>query len=553
MDLGIAIINLINICIYLLKWLMKTSTVLNKANKIELNDYFTKALDLLENTSKNVFITGRAGTGKSTLLDYFRNTTKKKAVVLAPTGVAALNVKGQTIHSFFGFKPDVSVSKIKKIDERKVEQKKNIYKEADLFVIDEISMVRSDLMDCIDKFLRLNGKDSAKPFGGAQLAFIGDLYQLPPVVSYREKEIFMSQYESPYFFSAKVFAHFDMEFIELEKIYRQKDDHFIKLLNSIRNKSLTDTDLDNLNKRLIPDFQPKSDDLFIYLTTTNQMADEINYHELNRLDTDIFSFSAVLDGNFDMRLLPTQIDLDVKVGAQVMFLNNDTKDRWVNGSIGKVVDILVDKDGEFDEPYMIVELQNGREVEVEPHTWDIYNFSYNKEKKSIDTEVVGSFTQFPLRLAWAVTIHKSQGKTFEKVIIDIGRGTFSHGQVYVALSRCTSLEGIILKRPIEKKHIWMDFKVVDFLTKYQYKIAEQNCSYEDKEIIIKDAIESGTDLEIVYLKANDTKTRRKITPLYIDEMQFKGKSFIGLRALCKMRQEERTFRIDRILEILSWD
>lgn len=527
---------------------MEVKSVKEKKS-IELNSQFKNALHILENTNRNIFITGRAGTGKSTLLEYFRKNSKKRAVILAPTGVAALNVKGQTIHSFFRFKPNITLSKVKKLKEDN-RRKKNIYKETDLLIIDEISMVRCDLLDCVDKFLRLNGKDKNQLFGGTQVAFIGDLYQLPPVVTSSEKEIFMTQYESPYFFDAKVFEAFDMEFIELEKIYRQKDDHFIKLLNSIRNKTLTDTDLDNLNDRLQPDFRLKNGDFYICLTTTNQMADEINHEEVSRLKTDPFSFHGIIEGDFEMRSLPTQLDLDMKVGAQVMFLNNDSKERWVNGSIGKVVDILAEQDNDlFDEPVLIVEMQDGKKVEVKPYTWDIFNYKFDQQIHSITTEVVGSFTQFPLRLAWAVTIHKSQGKTFDKVIIDIGRGTFSHGQVYVALSRCTSLEGIILKKPIAKRHIWMDYKVLNFLTEYQYKISEQNCSYEDKVIIIEAAIANEADLEIVYLKADDTKNKRQITPCYIDEMQYKGKNFEGLRAFCKVRQEERTFRIDRMLEI----
>ncbi|MFH1454664.1 MAG: AAA family ATPase [Armatimonadota bacterium] len=511
--------------------------------KIEINEQFALSLDLMENTGKNIFITGKAGTGKSTLLDYFRDTTKKKAVVLAPTGVAAVNVRGQTIHSFFKFKPNVTLRAIKRISGKKIK----IYKKLEAVIIDEISMVRADLLDCVDKFLRLNGKNHKLPFGGVQMIFIGDLYQLPPVVVGREREIFRKQYESPYFFSAKIFDDFSMEFIELEKIYRQKDEAFINLLNSIRNNSIDDAGLKTLNKRYNPDFKDNIEDFYIYLTTTNKLAEEINNRQLMKLEGNPYYYKGEIQGDFDSKYLPTPAELCVKIGAQIMMLNNDLRSRWINGSIGRIVDI--EHDREYDKDIIIVELIDGNIVKVSPHTWEIFNFFLNEETNSIEAKTVGSFTQYPLKLAWAVTIHKSQGKTFNKVIIDIGKGTFAHGQMYVALSRCTSLEGIVLKKPIQKKHIFMDWRVVKFVTKYQYKISEKTCSTKDKIEIIENAIKSKSKLDVIYLKPNDEKSKRIIRPEFVGEMEYLGKTYLGVKAFCFNRKESRTFRVDRILEM----
>ncbi|MDY6911784.1 MAG: AAA family ATPase [Chloroflexota bacterium] len=509
---------------------------------IELNDQFRRALDLMENTSQNVFITGRAGTGKSTLLSYFRHTTERKVVVLAPTGVAALNVKGQTIHSFFKFKPNITLEQVKKI--RSSDDKKNIYKKIDAIVIDEISMVRADLLDCVDKFLRLNGPAASKPFGNIQMIFIGDLYQLPPVVTGNEKIVFRSLYQTPYFYSARVFDSFDMEFVELEKIYRQHDEQFIDVLNSIRNNSIAEDGLDILNQRYMPEFEPPQGDFYIHLTTTNALADQINSKQLAKLKSRLHTFHGSMEGDFGNENLPTAVNLQVKIGAQIMMLNNDAEGRWVNGSIGKIVGVTRDKDDEY---AIITELADGNTVEIIPYTWEIFRFFI--EQGQLQSEIIGTFRQYPLMLAWAVTIHKGQGKTFDKVIIDIGRGTFAHGQVYVALSRCTALSGIVLKKPVRKNHIWADYKVMDFLTKYQYKKAEQSCSVSDKVKLIERAIENKTALEIVYLKPSDEKTKRIIRPETVGEMEYQGKKFLGMQALCMKRNDERVFRIDRILEI----
>jgi hypothetical protein len=509
-------------------------------SSIEINDQFRRALDILENTDKSIFITGKAGTGKSTLLSYYRNTARKKVVVLAPTGVAALNVKGQTIHSFFGFKPNITQQSIRQIRS----DKETIYQKLETLVIDEVSMVRADLLDYIDRFLRMNGPLPGRPFGGVQMAFVGDLYQLPPVVTSQERAVFQSMYKTPYFFSARAFSTFEMEFVELEKIYRQHDSRFIGLLNAIRNRTVDSEGLNYINSRCDPSYEPEPGSMFIYLTTTNLMAEEINERQITRLKGRARKFAGEIEGEFGKEYLPTGTKLKLKKGAQVMMLNNDTYGRWVNGSVGRITGFGKDADGD---DIIKVELAEGEDVEVNPYTWEIFRFFV--EEGQIKSEVVGAFTQYPLMLAWAVTIHKAQGKTFNRAIIDIGRGTFAHGQMYVALSRCTSLEGLVLKKPVEMKHIWMDRAVVDFMTGFQYKRAEKECSAEDKMRIIDQAIVDKTDLEITYLKPDDTKSRRVVRPLKTGDFLYNNKKFTGVRAYCKMRKEERTFRIDRILEL----
>lgn len=505
-------------------------------DNIEINEQFRKAIDILENTNKSVFITGKAGTGKSTLLQYFRDITKKNIVVLATTGVAAVNIQGQTLHSFFKFGPDITIDKIEKLDDNR------IYKIVDTIIIDEVSMLRADVMDCVDYFLRLNCKKS-KPFGGKQMVFIGDLYQLPPVVKSSEKEIFSDKYETPYFFSADVFKDFEFEFIELEKIYRQTDQEFINLLNSIRNNTITEEQLNLINQRYNPDFVPSDNEIYIYLTPYNKNAQKINEEHLKDLKGQAYKFRAEIVGDFDKNSYPTDEVLILKKGAQIMLLNNDPKKRWVNGSVGVVKKI--DKENEI----IIVELLNGKQVTIEKYKWDIFQYYYDKSHDKINTEIIGSFIQFPIKLAWAITIHKSQGKTFDKVIIDLDKGTFSPGQVYVALSRCTSLDGIVLKQKIKKSNIFIDNRIIKFLTNYQYKISNKRIKVENKEEIIQNAIKEQKDLEIVYLKKEDEKTRRKIKPLKIGEFYYMNKKFRGLEAYCYMRDEIRNFRIDRILEI----
>ena len=503
---------------------------------IDFNSGFNHALDLMENTHHNIFITGKAGTGKSTLLNYFRKQTKKKIAVLAPTGVAAINVQGQTIHSFFKFKPSVTLQSIKKSNE---DDKKNIYKKLDAIVIDEVSMVRADLLDCVDRFLRLNGKIPDKPFGGVQMIFIGDLYQLPPVVTSQEKEIFQSQYKSPYFFSAHFFEHFKMELIELEKIYRQQDERFIRLLNSIRNKTTTDEDIFLLNQRVNKDYI--TEDTYVYLTPKNVDATAINEEKLGQLKGQMYEFEARIEGTIGKEYYPTRPTLNLKAGSQIMMVNNDNKNRWVNGTMGKILRI------DRQENIVAVELEDGQEVDVYPFTWEIHRFFL--ETGAIQSETIGSFTQYPLTLAWALTIHKSQGKTFKKVILDIGSGSFMPGQVYVALSRCTTFEGLVLKKPIQKKHIWLDYEVVKFVTIFHIQKSEKNPALEKKMDFIRECLNRRQSLEIVYLKANNEKSQRIVTPTDVGPMTYKDKPYFGMKGFCHQRQENKVFRVDRILGI----
>lgn len=428
--------------------------------KIELNDEINEALHFMENTKENVFITGRAGTGKSTLLQYFRDTTKKNVAVLAPTGVAAVNVQGETIHSFFKFGIGVTVESIKK----SYGSRRRIYQNIDTLVIDEVSMVRADLLDCIDIFLRLNGPDKKTPFGGIQMIFVGDLYQLPPVVPPDEEEIFETYYKGPYFFNAKVFDSLNLfnnspfHFIELKKIYRQKDAEFIKILDAIRNGEVKEEHLTTINKKVDQYFSGSFDDFYINLTSTNYMADKINADRLYQIKQEPYEFKGTLQGDFSKGHMPTSENLVLKEGSQIMMLSNDSNKGWVNGDVGKVIKI--------ENQDIFVELSDGRNQIVTPYKWRRVRYFYNQSKGHIDSEEVGSFTQYPIKLAWAVTIHKGQGKTFDKIIVNFGRGTFAFGQSYVALSRCTSLAGLVLRTPLEQKHILTDERIKEFMERF---------------------------------------------------------------------------------------
>ncbi|MBL7826951.1 MAG: AAA family ATPase [Saprospiraceae bacterium] len=427
-----------------------------------LNGDFSYALDVLEKSNRNLFITGKAGTGKSTLLQLFRNTTRKKVAVLAPTGVAALNVQGQTIHSFFGFPPRIITPAEAS---RKTSRKDllRLYKSLQVLVIDEISMVRADMLDGIDKFLRVN-RENFRPFGGVQLVVFGDLFQLPPVVTKDpiEADYFQSFYETPYFFSAKIFQDpdFDLEALELSKVYRQESRHFLRLLEAVRLNKLDFDDLEDLNERHVP--LPTDLDGYITLTARNMTADKINYQALDQLETKSFEFLGEVKGAFDPGLYPTELALRLKKGAQVMFVRNDVEEKqFVNGTIGKVTHI--------DHETIVVETEEmggkKRKIDVAKSEWEIVKYRAGISG-SIETEIVGSFTQYPLKLAWAITIHKSQGKTFDKVILDLGGGAFEHGQLYVALSRCRTLEGIVLRQKIKMKDVITDERVVDFYEKF---------------------------------------------------------------------------------------
>lgn len=423
-----------------------------QTTELEINDDFRRALELMEQTREHVFITGRAGTGKSTLLRLFKDNTRKNTVIVAPTGVAAINVGGSTIHSFFGFPLGI----VPRDRIKKLHRKKELFKALESLIIDEISMVRADLMDAIDLSLRLNrGVD--RPFGGVQVLLFGDLYQLPPVVDDREVKKFLDDvyHGCPYFFGAHVFQEVRLTIFELSKVFRQEDPEFLKLLDEVRKGAISDDHLKLLNSRV--GLLPPKDAPIITLTARNDQASEINLDELRKLPGRQYSYEAVVTGAFDEKSYPTDRVLHLKEGAQVMLVKNDPYGRWVNGTLA-VVKKLSDS--------TVKVFIDGNVYSVEPVTWEKLEYYYNPREKKIESRVVGSFRQLPLRLAWAVTIHKSQGQTFDRVIIDLGDGAFEYGQVYVALSRCRSLDGVYLRTPIRPTDVRTNPQVVTFETEF---------------------------------------------------------------------------------------
>lgn len=412
-----------------------------------LSEEFESIVEQLENTKDHFYITGKAGSGKSTLLAYFRSVTQKNTAVLAPTGVAAIRVKGQTIHSFFGFPPKVIQTRhIKKV--RQIELLQNL----ETLIIDEISMVRADVFDAIDYSLRVHRKKLTQPFGGVQVIVFGDLFQLPPVVNMDESSLLERIYPNgQFFFHSNIFQDAQFKTLELQSIYRQTDDHFIYLLNAVRDGSITHSQIDKLNDSLVENFE--MDEGKIILTTTNARASGINQNYLKQLSSEEFSYRAQATGQFYKELFPTDEVLKLKKGAQVIMIKNDPEKRWVNGSIGTIHDIAEKK---------IKVKINHKIYEVKKEKWDRIQYSYDDDQQEVLENVTGSFKQYPMRLAWAITIHKSQGQTFEKVIIDMSQGSFAPGQLYVALSRCISLEGIELLRPLKKSDVIVNKQLIGF-------------------------------------------------------------------------------------------
>ena len=412
-----------------------------------LSEEFESIVEQLENTKDHFYITGKAGSGKSTLLAYFRSVTQKNTAVLAPTGVAAIRVKGQTIHSFFGFPPKVIQTRhIKKV--RQIELLQNL----ETLIIDEISMVRADVFDAIDYSLRVHRKKLTQPFGGVQVIVFGDLFQLPPVVNMDESSLLERIYPNgQFFFHSNIFQDAQFKTLELQSIYRQTDDHFIYLLNAVRDGSITNSQIDNLNDSLVDNFE--MDEGKIILTTTNARASGINQNYLKQLSSEEFSYRAQATGQFYKELFPTDEVLKLKKGAQVIMIKKDPEKRWVNGSIGTIHDIAEKK---------IKVKINHKIYEVKKEKWDRIQYSYDDDQQEVLENVTGSFKQYPMRLAWAITIHKSQGQTFEKVIIDMSQGSFAPGQLYVALSRCISLEGIELLRPLKKSDVIVNKQLIGF-------------------------------------------------------------------------------------------
>lgn len=428
------------------------------------NKEFQDALQLITHTRQSVFLTGKAGTGKSTFLKYICNHTKKKYVVLAPTGIAAINAGGVTLHSFFKLPfrpmlpddPDLSLSHGRIFEFFKYpKEKRKIIAEVDLIIIDEISMVRADIIDCVDRILRVYSGNMRLPFGGKQLLFVGDVFQLEPVVPSDQKEILSLFYASPFFFSARVFKDINLVPIELQKVYRQTDSVFINILDRIRNNAARKQELDTLNGRYFPSFEPQNEDMYITLATRRDQVDFINEKKLAELPGEEYVSVGKIEGDFPESSLPTQLNLSIKEQAQVIFIDNDYERRWVNGTIGMVSGI--DENGN-----VYVLLESGVEHLVEPTSWRNYKYKYNEKEKRIKEEIVGTFEQLPIRLAWAITVHKSQGLTFSRVVVDLTGGVFAGGQTYVALSRCTSLEGLVLKSKISSRDIFIRKEIVEF-------------------------------------------------------------------------------------------
>ncbi len=425
------------------------------------NPEFQHAWDLIQHTHRSVFLTGKAGTGKSTFLKYICKNTKKKYVVLAPTGIASVNVGGQTLHSFFKipFKPllptdpDFSPRQIRKTL-RYPKEKVKLIRELELIVIDEISMVRADIVDFVDKVLRVYSGNMREPFGGKQLLFVGDIFQLEPVVTTDARDILRRYYSQYFFFNAHVFSSLGLVPIELQKIYRQTDNEFISLLDRVRVNKATQSDIGRLNSRYDADYSDSDDSFTMTLATRRDTVDAINSEHMNALKTPEFTFLGKIEGTFPDNDLPTGKELTLKKGAQVMFIRNDKDGRWYNGSIGKVCSLSDDE--------IVVELENGNRYSLEKEQWEKIQYSYDDREKKVIENLLGTFEQYPVKPAWALTVHKSQGLTFNKIVIDFAGGAFTSGQTYVALSRCTSLEGITLLKPISERDIILSIAVVTF-------------------------------------------------------------------------------------------
>lgn len=436
------------------------------------NHEFQDALNLVKYTRQSLFLTGKAGTGKSTFLRYVTDNVKKKYVVLAPTGIAAINAGGSTLHSFFKLPfhpllpddPNLSLQK-GRIHEffKYTKPHRKLLEQLELIIIDEISMVRADIIDTVDRILRVYSRNLREPFGGKQLLLVGDAFQLEPVVKSDEREILARFYPNPYFFSARVFGQIDLVSIELKKVYRQSDPTFISVLDHIRGGTVGAADLQLLNTRYGVTISPTADrerDLYITLATRRDNVDYINERRLAELPGEPETFRGEIRGDFPESSLPTQLELVLKPGAQIIFIKNDYERRWVNGTIGTVNGF--DMDGST----LYITTDDGRECDVKRESWRNIRYTYNEEKKLVEEEELGTFTQFPVRLAWAITVHKSQGLTFSRAVIDFTGGVFAGGQTYVALSRCTSLEGIRLKKPVSRADVFVRPEITEFANRF---------------------------------------------------------------------------------------